>query len=101
MYIHSVPVNMCRSVTRSYMATVCASTCMVCTNTASKRTPQGLDVHCSMDRDIRFATQHACTVYKKHVHVYGPHDTAGFASTVRVRATLIGCAVLHKKESHV
>ena len=59
-----------------------------------KITPQGLCVHCCMGRDLRFSTQHVTCL--RSVQVYDLHDTGAYASGVRVRATLIGCRVLHQ-----
>ena len=73
MYIDSVRVNMCRSVTCVYMATVHASTCMICAKIASKSTAQRQVADCYISRDLRFATQHACTVYW-YMHIHGLHE---------------------------
>ena len=62
-----------------------------------KITPQGLCVHCCMGRDLRFSTQHVTRL--RSVQENDLHDTGAYASGVRVRATLIGCRVLHQKIS--
>ena len=82
---------LCRSVLCVYMATVSVSTCILCTKIASKllHNDYVFTVVWAEITDSLHNMSHACAV----------HDTGTYASGVRVRATLIGCRVLHQKIS--